>query len=130
MLVLSRKKNEEIVIGQNGEIKITVIQISGDKVRLGVDAPKEVSVHRKEVYETIQKEMKENYGSNLEGKVGEDIRKFRGCLESEEYASAYRELTQSSYVPSGDEIDKLKKGLEEMGRLSQLKKDKLENYLS
>ena len=59
MLVLSRKKNEEIVIGQNGEIKITVIQIRGDKVRLGVDAPKEVSVHRKEVYETIQKEMKE-----------------------------------------------------------------------
>ena len=79
---------------------------------------------------TVQKEMKENYGSNLEGKVGEDIRKFRGCLESGEYASAYRELTQSSYVPSGDEINILKTGLEEIGRLSQLKKDKLENYLS
>jgi carbon storage regulator len=128
MLVLSRKKNEKIIIGGNIEIK--VVEILGGKVKLGVDAPKEVSVHRHEVYEAIQKEMKENYGSNLEGKVGEDIRKFRGCLESGEYASAYRELMQSSYVPSGDEINILKTGLEEIGRLSQLKKDKLENYLS
>ena len=128
MLVLSRKKNEKIIIGDN--IEITIVEILRGKVRLGVDAPKEVSVHRHEVYEAIQKEMKENYGSNLEGKVGEDIRKFRGCLESGEYASAYRELTQSSYVPSGDEINILKTGLEEIGRLSQLKKDKLENYLS
>ena len=128
MLVLSSKKNEKIIIGGNIEIK--VVEILGGKVRLGVDAPKEISVHRHEVYEAIQKEMKENYGSNLEGKVGEDIRKFRGCLESEEYASAYRELMQSSYVPSGDEINILKTGLEEIGRLSQLKKDKLENYLS
>ena len=128
MLVLSRKKNEKIIIG--GNIEVTIVELNGNRVRLGIDAPTEISVHRSEVYEAIQKEMKENYGSNLEGKVGEDIRKFRGCLESGEYASAYRELTQSSYVPSGDEINILKTGLEEIGRLSQLKKDKLENYLS
>ena len=51
MLVLSRKKNELIII--DGRITVHVIEIRGDKVRLGVDAPKEVPVHRKEVYEAI-----------------------------------------------------------------------------
>ena len=51
MLVLSRKKNESIVI--NNDITIVVVEIRGDKVRLGVEAPKEVPVHRQEVYEAI-----------------------------------------------------------------------------
>ena len=51
MLVLSRKKNESIII--NNEIKIVVVEIRGDKVRLGVEAPKEVPVHRREVYDEI-----------------------------------------------------------------------------
>lgn len=51
MLVLSRKKNESIVI--NDDITIVVVEIRGDKVRLGVEAPKEVPVHRREVYEAI-----------------------------------------------------------------------------
>ncbi len=54
MLVLSRKKNESIVI--NNEIIVTVVEIRGDKVRLGIVAPKEVPVHRQEVYEAIQRE--------------------------------------------------------------------------
>lgn len=53
MLVLSRKKNESIVI--NNDIKIVVVEIRGDKVRLGVEAPREVPVHRREVYEAIQR---------------------------------------------------------------------------
>ncbi len=53
MLVLSRKKNESIVI--NNDITIVVVEIRGDKVRLGVEAPKEVPVHRREVYEAIQR---------------------------------------------------------------------------
>jgi carbon storage regulator len=53
MLVLSRKKNESIVI--NNDIKIVVVEIRGDKVRLGVEAPREVPVHRREVYDAIQK---------------------------------------------------------------------------
>jgi carbon storage regulator len=52
MLVLSRKKDESIII--NDHIRVTVVEIRGDKVRLGIDAPKEVSVHRREVYEAIQ----------------------------------------------------------------------------
>jgi len=52
MLVLSRKKDESIII--NDHIRVTIVEIRGDKVRLGIDAPKEVSVHRREVYEAIQ----------------------------------------------------------------------------
>ncbi len=52
MLVLSRKKNESIIINDN--ITVTVIEIRGDKVRLGIEAPKNVTVHRREVYEAIQ----------------------------------------------------------------------------
>ena len=55
MLVLSRKIDEQIVIADN--IVITVVEIRGDKIRLGIDAPKHVPVHRKEVYEAIQKEL-------------------------------------------------------------------------
>ena len=51
MLVLSRKKDESVVINNN--IRIVVVEIRGDKVRLGVEAPKEVPVHRSEVYEAI-----------------------------------------------------------------------------
>ena len=53
MLVLSRKTNETIVI--RDDIVITVVEIRGDKVRLGIEAPKEVTVHRREVYEAIKK---------------------------------------------------------------------------
>ncbi len=54
MLVLSRKRDEVIKIGD--DIEITVVDIRGDKVRLGITAPKEVMVHRKEVYEDIKRE--------------------------------------------------------------------------
>ncbi len=53
MLVLSRKKNESIVI--NDDITIVVVEIRGDKVRLGVEAPKEVPVHRREVFDAIHR---------------------------------------------------------------------------
>jgi carbon storage regulator len=54
MLVLSRKKDEKIMIGDN--ITIMVVEIRGDKVRLGIEAPKEVTVHRQEVYDAIRRE--------------------------------------------------------------------------
>ncbi len=52
MLVLSRKKDESIMIGD--EIKITVVDVRGDKVRLGITAPRETPVHREEIYDSIQ----------------------------------------------------------------------------
>ena len=58
MLVLSRKKNESIVI--NDDITIVVVEIRGDKVRLGVEAPKEVPVHRNEVYEAIRRNQQQD----------------------------------------------------------------------
>ena len=54
MLVLSRQRDETIMIGD--EIEITVVDIRGDKVRLGINAPRSVQVHRKEVYEAIKRE--------------------------------------------------------------------------
>ena len=53
MLVLSRKKNESIVI--NDDVTIVIVEIRGDKVRLGVEAPKHVPVHRREVYDAIKR---------------------------------------------------------------------------
>jgi carbon storage regulator len=54
MLVLSRQRDETIMIGD--DIEVTVVDIRGDKVRLGITAPKEIAVHRKEVYEAIKRE--------------------------------------------------------------------------
>lgn len=56
MLVLSRQRDEIICIGD--EIEVTVVDIRGDKVRIGITAPKHVQVHRKEVYEAIKRERK------------------------------------------------------------------------
>lgn len=58
MLVLSRKKGESIVI--NNDITVVVVEIRGDKVRLGVEAPTSVPVHRREVYEAIQRTAAQN----------------------------------------------------------------------
>ncbi len=54
MLVLSRQKDESIIIGD--DIEVTIVDVRGDKVRLGINAPRSVSVHRKEIYEAIQRE--------------------------------------------------------------------------
>lgn len=54
MLVLSRQKDESIMIGD--DVEITIVDVRGDKVRLGITAPREISVHRKEVWIAIKKE--------------------------------------------------------------------------
>ena len=63
MLVLSRKKKETVLIGE--DIKITIISIDGDKVRLGIEAPSHVSIYRQEIYEAIKAENKEAASVNL-----------------------------------------------------------------
>ncbi len=54
MLVLSRQKDESIMIGD--EVEITIVDVRGDKVRLGITAPKSIPVHRREIYDAIQRE--------------------------------------------------------------------------
>lgn len=57
MLVLSRKKNESIVIGEGpSAVTVTVVEIKGDKVRLGIVAPRDVPVHRQEIHDIIQQQ--------------------------------------------------------------------------
>jgi carbon storage regulator len=54
MLVISRQKDESLMIGD--DVEITIVDVRGDKVRLGINAPRNISVHRKEIYLAIQKE--------------------------------------------------------------------------
>lgn len=62
MLVLSRRLNEIIRVGDL--VTIEVVGISHDKVRLGITAPSDLSVHREEIYQTIQRELKQNGGDS------------------------------------------------------------------
>lgn len=62
MLVLSRQRDESIVINDN--VVVTIVDIRGDKVRLGIEAPQEVPVHRREVYDAIQRENQRAAGLN------------------------------------------------------------------
>lgn len=54
MLVLSRQSDETIIIGDN--IRVTIVEVRGDKVRIGIDAPRDVTVHRQEIYDAIRRE--------------------------------------------------------------------------
>jgi carbon storage regulator len=54
MLVLSRQSDETIVIGDN--IRVTIVEVRGDKVRIGIEAPRDVTVHRQEIYDAIRRD--------------------------------------------------------------------------
>lgn len=62
MLILTRRVGETLVIGD--EVTVTVLGIKGNQVRIGVNAPKDVSVHREEIYERIQREKEDNTGNS------------------------------------------------------------------
>lgn len=64
MLVLTRKEAESIVIGEYGEIRFTVIRVNGDYVRIGIEAPKDIPVHREEIFKEIQRQKRSK--KNLE----------------------------------------------------------------
>lgn len=68
MLVLSRKRDEKIVIGNN--IVITVVDVRGDKVRLGIEAPSEVPVHRQEVLEAVQRAQRQAQAQDSQSMPG------------------------------------------------------------
>lgn len=71
MLILTRKKNESLII--NGDIEITIVALDDGKVKIGVDAPKSVEIHRKEVFEKIQQENRQSIVGK--GHV-EELKKF------------------------------------------------------
>lgn len=81
MLVLSRQKDESIMIGD--EVEITIVDVRGDKVRLGITAPKSIPVHRREIYDAIQREKAQKVGGEVQagannesaGKADEPVRK-------------------------------------------------------
>jgi carbon storage regulator CsrA len=63
MLILTRRIGETLIIGKDGEIQVTVLGVKSNQVRIGVEAPKEVSVHREEIYKKIQEEKREQKNS-------------------------------------------------------------------
>ena len=125
MIVFSRRKNESIVIGENAEITLVVVEVRGDKVRLGVEAPKEIPVHRREVFEAIQRENQSS--RRLEGTVAQQVvpqttaatpqktqyQLFVERLNFGEYVEAGRIYNESprNFEASHQELDKLSKGL-------------------
>lgn len=69
MLVLSRQRDESIMIGD--DVEITIVDVRGDKVRLGINAPRRIAVHRKEIYEAIQREKAQNKEQEGEKKASD-----------------------------------------------------------
>ena len=67
MLILSRKTNQKILIGD--DIELTIIEVRGEQVKIGIQAPKEIGVFRKEVYKEVQEENKEAIISNVQPKL-------------------------------------------------------------
>lgn len=70
MLVLSRQKDESIMIGD--EVEITIVDVRGDKVRLGITAPKNIPVHRREIYDAIQREKAQQVDGSVQTASGNE----------------------------------------------------------
>ncbi|MDH3583492.1 MAG: carbon storage regulator CsrA [Phycisphaerae bacterium] len=92
MLVLSRQRDETIMIGD--DIEITVVDIRGDKVRLGINAPTTVPVHRKEVYDAIKRENQAASGLGRDD-VDQASRRFKGPARGERRTSDPAEPKES-----------------------------------
>jgi carbon storage regulator len=101
MLVLSRKKSETIVI--NNEVAVQVVEIRGDKVRLGVEAPKEIPVHRGEVYDLIKR-----------NEIGNKYKEFQDYLDRGDFKAAYDFYRQNNLSLNTPDSHKLIGGLGEL----------------
>ena len=82
MLVLSRQRDESIMIGD--DVEITIVDVRGDKVRLGITAPKKIPVHRREIYDAIQREKAQKAGGDTEATGSEDRTDTAGKEEAKE----------------------------------------------
>jgi len=82
MLVLTRRPHEYVLIGPNGEIEVTVLGVRGNQVKLGFKAPKNIPVHREEVYDRIEREKPDNFGNRIDNEsINEAV-----CTEFHEVA--------------------------------------------
>ncbi|HEY4644953.1 MAG TPA: carbon storage regulator CsrA [Steroidobacteraceae bacterium] len=70
MLILTRRVGETVMIGEN--VTVTVLGVKGNQVRVGVNAPKEIAVHREEIYERIKREAQSSGGQVVRGQFGTD----------------------------------------------------------
>jgi len=70
MLVLSRQRDESIMIGD--DVEITIVDVRGDKVRLGITAPKQIPVHRREIYDAIQREKEQSVAGGTDATTSKD----------------------------------------------------------
>jgi len=75
MLVLTRKRDQSIIINEN--IEITVLDIQGDQVRIGINAPREVSIHRKEIFVQISEENRKAASANVKVDLKEVLKNSR-----------------------------------------------------
>ena len=80
MLVLGRQRNESIMIGD--DIEITIVDVRGDKVRLGITAPKNIPVHRREIYDAIQREKGQASGADSQDSSAKN-RSAEGAVDEE-----------------------------------------------
>lgn len=83
MLVLSRQRDESIMIGDN--VEITIVDVRGDKVRLGITAPKEIPVHRREIYDAIQREKADKACSGDNGTATEGTPQGKDTKETQKH---------------------------------------------
>ena len=102
MLVLSRKKNESIVI--DDDITLVIVGIEKDKVRLGIEAPTDVSVHRKEVDDAVQK-------NSEHIKTEQEYQQFRKYLSLGKFKKAYEMFSDNNDLGTREEIDLMVYGL-------------------
>lgn len=102
MLVLSRQRDESIMIGDN--IVVTIVEIRGDKVRLGINAPTEIPVHRQEVYEAIQRNNEAGRQVTTPGEVHRD----------QKAADTYKRIRTLAEQRRPKEVDDEGRALEEI----------------
>lgn len=97
MLILTRRIGETLVIGEDAGIKVTVLGVKGNQVRLGVGAPKETAVHREEIYERIKSEEAERNTSSTSGR---GTRTERISAQSSTVSGTTKEATTSALTDS------------------------------
>jgi carbon storage regulator len=123
MLFLTRKVDEKIMIGE--DIELTLVDVRDNKVRIGIDAPRGIPVHRQEIYDDIQREIErgERGQGDLEKHVNsygrphidDEIRteeQFLEYLDDNNYGSAYTVLRSGTFTPTLHQLNELQVGLD------------------